>query len=206
MARVRQVGAREVQQSYSSLAQQYIDLLGSVETVHRDDLGLIERRLGRLRGPVLDLGCGPGHLTGFLHASGCEVTGIDLVPEFIAHARRAHPEVSFEVGTFTDMVRPDASVAGVLAWYSLIHLEPEQLDDALVGIRRLVAPGGVLVVGFFEGPVCEPFEHKVTTAYRWPVDEVADRMATAGFVETERSQRAQEGERRPHAVLAARAV
>lgn len=174
--------------------------------MHRDDLRLIERHLGCLRGQVLDLGCGPGHLTGFLHASGCEVTEIDLVPEFIAHASRAHPGVPFEVGTFTDVVRPDASVAGVLAWYSLIHLEPEQLGGALVGIRRLVATGGVLVAGFFEGPVCEPFEHKVTTAYRWPVDEVVDRMARAGFVEVERLHRAQEGERRPHAVLAARAV
>ncbi|MCI2237797.1 class I SAM-dependent methyltransferase [Paenibacillus sp. TRM 82003] len=196
----------DVQRAYSSLAQQYIDLLGSVETVHPDDLRLIEQHLGHLNGPVLDLGCGPGHLTGFLQSSGCQVAGIDLVPEFITHARQAHPDVPFEVGSLTDVARPDASVAGVLAWYSLIHLEPGQLDGALASIRRLLAPGGSLVVGFFEGQACEPFEHKVTTAYRWPVDELANRLASAGFVEVERSQRPQGGERRPHAVLAARAV
>ncbi|WP_432482911.1 class I SAM-dependent DNA methyltransferase [Kineococcus esterisolvens] len=196
----------DVQRAYSSLAQQYIDLLGSVETVHPDDLRLIERHLGHLSGPVLDLGCGPGHLTGFLHAAGCQVAGIDLVPEFIAHARQAHPDVPFEVGSLTDVARPDASVAGVLAWYSLIHLEPGQLDEALASVRRLLAPGGSLVVGFFEGSACEPFEHRVTTAYRWPVDELANRLASAGFVEVERSRRPREGERRPHAVLAVRAV
>nr|WP_240897334.1 class I SAM-dependent methyltransferase [Kineococcus vitellinus] len=181
-------------------------MLGSLDTVHPDDLQLIERHLGHLSGPVLDLGCGPGHLSGFLHSSGCRVTGIDLVPEFIAHARRTYPDVPFEVGSLTDLARPEEPVSGVLTWYSLIHLRPGQLDGALIGIRRLLAPGGALVVGFFEGPVREPFEHRVTTAYRWPVDELADRLASAGFVEVERSQRPQEGERRPHAVLAARAL
>ena len=200
------VSSRDVRQAYSSLAQQYIDLLGSMDVVHRDDLRLIGQHLGHLTGPVLDLGCGPGHLTGHLHATGCEVTGIDLVPEFIAHACRSYPGVSFEVGSLTEVTRAAASVAGVLAWYSLIHLEPRQLDSALVGIRWLLAPGGVLVMGFFEGPVREPFEHKVTTAYRWPVEELVGRLASAGFVEVDRLQRPQEGERRPHAVLAARAV
>ena len=200
------MSSRDVRQAYSSLAQQYIDLLGSVEIVHPDDLRLIQRHLGRLSGPVLDLGCGPGHLTSALYSSGCEVTGIDLVPEFITHARRTYPEVPFELGSLTELAHPDASVAGVLVWYSLIHLEPGQLDGVLAGIRRLLFPGGALVVGFFEGSVCEPFEHEVTTAYRWPVDEMAGRLASAGLAEVERSQRPQEGQRRPHAVLAARAV
>ena len=200
------MSSRDVRQAYSSLAQQYIDLLGSVEIVHPDDLRLIQRHLGRLSGPVLDLGCGPGHLTSALHSSGCEVTGIDLVPEFITHARRTYPEVPFELGSLSELAHPDASVAGVLVWYSLIHLEPGQLDGVLAGIRRLLLPGGALVVGFFEGSVCEPFEHEVTTAYRWPVDEMAGRLASAGLAEVERSQRPQEGQRRPHAVLAARAV
>ncbi|WP_432534291.1 class I SAM-dependent methyltransferase [Kineococcus arenarius] len=198
------MSCQDVQQAYSSLAQRYIDLLGSVEDVHPDDLQLIEDHLGPLTGEVLDLGCGPGHLTGFLNTAGCEVTGIDLVPEFIAHARRAHPGTRFEVGSLTDLDHPDGSVSGVLAWYSLIHLDPARVDVALAEIRRVMAPGGALVVGFFEGPVCEPFEHAVTTAYRWPVQELARRLTSAGFVVVGRSQRPQEDERRPHAVITAR--
>jgi SAM-dependent methyltransferase len=200
------VNSRDVRHAYSSLAQQYIDLLGSVEIVHPDDLLLIERHLGHLEGPVLDAGCGPGHLTAFLRSAGCDVTGIDPVPEFIAHARQTYPEARFEVGFMADGTRPDASVAGVLAWYSLIHVHPDELDRVLAAIRRVLTPGGALVMGFFRGLVCEPFEHKVITAYRWPMDEVAGRLASVGFVEVERSQREQEGERRPHAVIAARAV
>jgi trans-aconitate methyltransferase len=83
--------ANGVQEAYSSLADQYIDLFGSGQREHPDDLQLIDRHLGHLPGPVLDLGCGPGHLTGYLRSRCPDVTGIDLVPEFIAHARQAHP-------------------------------------------------------------------------------------------------------------------
>lgn len=191
-----------VQQAYSSLAHRYIALFGSGQHEHPDDLRLIDKHLGHLAGPVLDLGCGPGHLTGHLRARCPDVTGIDLVPEFIAHARQAHPTPSFEVGSITSTTWADGSVAGALAWYSLIHFDPDQLDGALAEIRRILAPGGVVVVGFFEGPRCEPFEHKVITAHRWPVDEIARRLAEADLNEVERLQRPQDGERRPHAAIA----
>jgi SAM-dependent methyltransferase len=184
----------------------YIDLLGSLDAVHSCDLVFLARHLGRLPGPVLDLGCGPGHLTGFLHSLGADVSGVDLVPEFVAHARAAHPSVRFEVGSLLDLEPAGGPVAGVLAWFCLIHLDPAELDGALAAIRRLIAPGGTLVVGMFEGAAVEPFEHKVLTAHRWPADEVARRLARNGFAEVERLQRAQEGERRPYVVLAARAV
>ena len=200
------MSSRDVQQAYSELAGLYIDLLGSVDVVHPDDLRLIEENLGRLTGPVLDLGCGPGHLTGFLASRCPDVTGIDLVPEFVAHARRTSPAARFEVRSLTDLDRPDGSVAGTLAWYSLIHLDPGQVDGVLAEIRRITAPGGALVVGFFDGARCEPFEHRVITAHRWPADEVARRLARAGFAETGRLHRGQEGEHRPHAAIAARAV
>ena len=198
--------SRRVQRAYSRLAAQYIDLFGALDRVHRDDLALIGRHLGQVTGPVLDLGCGPGHLTGFLRSVHPDVTGIDLVPEFVAHARSAYPAARFEVASMVDLERPGGSVAGVLAWYSLIHLDPGQVDGVLATVRRAMASGGVLVVGFFDGAATEPFEHKVVTAHRWPADEMARRLTRAGFVEVERLCRAQEGERRPHAAIAAQAA
>src|SRR4051812_36639980 len=108
--RSARVSSESVQRAYSSLARQYIDALGSVEQVHPDDLAFIRRHLGQARGRVLDIGCGPGHLSGFLHSLDVDVSGIDLVPEFLAHARRSHPGVGFEVGSALDVERPDGSL------------------------------------------------------------------------------------------------
>ena len=195
-----------VARAYSSLAGRYIELFGSGGSADPDDVRLVVAHLGGLPGPVLDLGCGPGHLSGVLQASGSDVTGIDLVPEFIAHARRAHPGVRFELGSLAELAHPDASVAGVLAWFSLIHLAPGELDGVLAGIRRVLVAGGPLVVGFFDGAVCEPFAHRVAEAHRWPADELAGRLAAAGFTEVERAHRASDDGQRPYAVLVVEAA
>lgn len=199
----------EVRGAYTAVADLYIGLFGAIEHVHADDLAFIQRHLGGVAGPVLDLGCGPGHLTGYLHSLGVDVRGIDLVPEFVRHARTAHPGAPFRMGSLTALDVADRSVAGLLAWYSLIHLTPAQLDETLAGFRRVLAPGGVLVVGLFDAADVSDdvsaFDHKVVRAYRWPADEISRRLARAGIVETDRLRRAAEGGHRPHLALAARA-
>jgi trans-aconitate methyltransferase len=47
---------------------------------------------------VLDLGCGTGHLTQQIAASGASVTGMDSSPAMIEQARRAYPDIPFEIG------------------------------------------------------------------------------------------------------------
>ena len=48
-----------------------------------------ETMLARVEGPVLDVGCGPGRLTAALHARGCDVLGLELLPEVPVLVRRA---------------------------------------------------------------------------------------------------------------------
>ncbi|NMO56373.1 class I SAM-dependent methyltransferase [Actinoplanes sp. TBRC 11911] len=187
-----------VRQSYASLAALYIDMFGATSQVDADDLALIGRHL---TGTVVDAGCGPGHLTAYLRSLGVSASGIDLVPEFIAHARATHPDVPFHIGSMDDVEGP---VDGILSWYSLIHRPPHELDGVLARFRRVLKPGGTLVVGFFDGDEVVPFPHKVTTAYFWPVDEFAARLVKAGFTEVERQRRPTDGPRRAHAAIAAR--
>ena len=179
-----------VRDAYAAVAQQYIDLCeGGDWPDDAGDSALVERHLTGLAGPVLDLGCGPGHWTARLSSRGVDVTGIDQVPGFVAHARAAHPGSSYRLGSMAELDVGDASVAGVLSWYSTIHLPPPELDGVLREFRRVLAPSGVLVLGFFDSDdAVAAFDHKVATAYRWPVDVIAQRVAAAGFVEVERRQ------------------
>jgi len=102
-------------------------------------------------GPVADVGCGPGHTTALLRELGADASGIDLSPAMIEIARREHPGARFEVGSMTDLKRADDSLAGVLAWWSLIYIPDETVPDVLAQFHRVLRPGGVLAVGFHVG-------------------------------------------------------
>ncbi|WP_327071014.1 class I SAM-dependent methyltransferase [Kitasatospora sp. NBC_01302] len=102
-------------------------------------------------GPVADVGCGSGRITAHLHGLGVDAFGIDLSPAMIELARRDHPGLRFEVGSMTDLDLPDASVAGLVAWYSLIHLPDEEVGPVLAHFRRVVRPGGPLLLAFHVG-------------------------------------------------------
>ncbi len=197
-----------VRDAYSSMSEQYIGLFNGGWQDHEDDTALVRRYLTGLNGPVLDLGCGPGHWTAFLHSLGAQVTGVDMVPEFIAHARATHAGPEFRLGSMTEVDVPEHSVAGILAWYSTIHMPPPELDRVLAEFRRLLAPYGVLVAGFFDSDDdVAAFDHKVTTAYRWPASVFAEHLAEAGFHELQ-CLRHQVPERpdRKYAAIAASAV
>ncbi len=192
----------EVQRAYGSRAIEYVEHLGRMDAVAEADRELVYSWAKTLAGPVVDVGCGPGHWTAYLHAHGIEVTGIDPTPEFITHARSAHPAVVFREGRAEHLDVPDESLGGVLFWYSLIHAQPAEVAAALAEFARALRPGGGLVIGFFEGPVFEPFDHAITTAYRWPVDALSVLVREAGFTVTETHTRTDPGVR-PHGAITA---
>jgi SAM-dependent methyltransferase len=201
------VDFQPVRDAYSSMSEQYIGLFDGDWQAHEGGTDLIRGHLTGLLGPVFDLGCGPGYWTAYLHSLGADVTGIDMVPEFIDHARATHPGPEFRLGSMTDVDAPEHSLAGILTWYSTIHLPPLELDRVLAEFRRLLSSSGMLVAGFFDSDDdVAGCDHKVTTAYRWPVDVFAEHLAKAGFTEVQRLQ--QQFEERPdrkYAAIAARA-
>ncbi|MEV4187957.1 class I SAM-dependent methyltransferase [Streptosporangium canum] len=103
------------------------------------------------RGPVADVGCGSGRITAYLRELGMDTFGIDLSPAMIEVARRDHPGLRFEVGSMTDLELADASVAGLVAWYSLIHVPDDEIGAAFTHFRRVLRPGGPLLLGFHVG-------------------------------------------------------
>ncbi len=119
----------QVRQAYGAMADRYIELFDDRAEVHADDLDLIARHLSIRPGAVLDVGCGPGHLTAYLRSLDVDATGIDLVPEFIRHADAAHADCQFILGSMDRLPICDGSVAGILAWYSLIHLGLARIGD-----------------------------------------------------------------------------
>lgn len=196
------MSVEEVRAAYTDRAGEYIDLLGSIESTAEQDQRLIAAWADSVAGPILDVGCGPGHWTGFLHARGHQVVGIDPVESFVEHARRSHPEVDYRTGWAEQLDTPDGGVGGILAWYSLIHTAPDRIGVVLAEFARALHPGGSLLIGFFEAAEQGPFAHAVTTAQFWPVPELGSLLEAAGFTVTGTHTRTDPGAR-PHGAIVA---
>ncbi|MFK0191920.1 class I SAM-dependent methyltransferase [Kitasatospora sp. NPDC090308] len=203
-----------VGQAYDGVAELYAHLFRGELGGREDELAAIRRLVAAPavagRGlPVGDLGCGPGEATELLAGFGVRAFGLDLSAGMLRQARLAHPARPFVRGSLTALPLADACLGAILARYSLIHLPPAELPSVLAELRRVLAPGGLLLTGFFaadpelgdtDRPV--PFDHKVTTAHRWPVDTLAGLFRAAGLTETARTLRVPApGERFPQGTL-----
>jgi SAM-dependent methyltransferase len=164
--------------------------------------------------PVADLGSGPGHVTARLHRLGVPVFGVDLSPRMVALARRTHPDLRFHVGSMTSLDLPDATVGGILALDSLIHVPDDRLTAVLAGFHRVLVPGGQVLLGFGSGRGDGTTERqRVTERFGRPMDldhhyrapeTVAARLAEAGLRVWARVLREPlDGEDRPRACLLA---
>lgn len=102
-------------------------------------------------GPVADIGCGTGRIAAHLTSLGLSVRGFDLSPQMVKAAQELNPGMRFEVGSMLSLDLPDATLGGVLAWYSTIHVPDEQLPQAFAEFYRVLAPGGYVLLGFQVG-------------------------------------------------------
>jgi SAM-dependent methyltransferase len=174
--------------AYDTVADSYAETLRDALAANPWDramLGTFAELVGAA-GPVGDLGCGPGRLTGHLASLGLDVFGVDLSPGMVDAARRAHPKLRFEVGSLEALPLDDGCLAGALAWYSLIHTPPELLQSVLAELARVLAPGGRLLTAFQVGDerrsISQGYGHEVSMdAYRLQPDFVAGLCTAAGL-------------------------
>lgn len=103
------------------------------------------------RGPVADLGCGPGGATAYLAARGVDVVGLDLSEGMLAEARRLHPGLCFERADMFALGNEPGRFAAAVAFYALVHLDDPALAHALSAIRRALRPSGELLAAVHLG-------------------------------------------------------
>jgi SAM-dependent methyltransferase len=171
----------------SGYAEKVRGLLGEMPYL-RGSLALFAELVrGAGGGPVADVGCGPGYVTRYLHDAGVDAFGIDLSPEMIEIARRNYPDLRFEVGTMTNLDLADDSVAGLLAFWSVIHVPDHAVPGVFEQFRRVLRPGGPLLVGFHVGDETQHTSEGYTgrpinvDSYRRPPSKVVGWLRDAGL-------------------------
>ncbi|MFC4126242.1 class I SAM-dependent methyltransferase [Nocardia rhizosphaerae] len=155
----------------------------------------VYRRLAELSGAkpgdqVLDIGCGTGYLTRRMAALVGTGTVVGLDPSAIVldRARRitGEPNCTYTVGVAESLSAEDDSFDVVDNCLMLHHLPHELRATALAEMRRVLRPGGRLLIGEFRPPANPIGRHLVRVltgpamAHN-PIDELAPMVTHAGF-------------------------
>lgn len=188
--------------AYGSRARGLANMLGAMVSAEDPDRAVIEPWADTVSGPILDVGAGTGRWSGHLAGLGHDIEGLEPVEQFVEIARRAHPAVAFRLESIADLDGSEERWAGILAWYSLIHLGPDELPEALATLRGVLEDRGSILISFFSGPRLEVFGHPVATAYLWPMESLDRALEQAGFQVIDRYW----DPRAPHAYVTARAA
>ncbi|MCO8277948.1 class I SAM-dependent methyltransferase [Actinoplanes sp. TRM 88003] len=186
-------GTKELRDAHDVLSEWYAEnLVGILEgmPVERAMLGLFAEMTLAVGPEVADVGCGTGRLLPYLASLGLAPRGVDLSPKMVEVARRDNPGFAYEVADVRDLPYSDASLAGVVCWYSLIFLAPDAREPAFAELARIVRPGGYLVAAFKHGdgtvrrnaPGSVVEELGINFDRYWlSAREMTERFAAAGF-------------------------
>jgi SAM-dependent methyltransferase len=181
-----------IRRCYDTVAREYANRF-SGELDHkpqdRELLGRFASEVGR-KGQVYDLGCGPGQTTAFLHSCGVKVRGLDLSADLLDEAKQRHPGIEFEQGDMLALPLADGSLAGVVAFYAIVHLSSADLRRALSEIHRVLRPKGLLLLTFHigEGSIHrdEFLGHSVSLDFMlFASESVKGELVRTGFMEVE---------------------
>lgn len=185
-----------VRTSYDSAATAYAEHLFNELDEKPIDRHILDRFAESLSGQglVADLGCGPGHIAKYLHERGVDVVGVDLSPEMVRSATELVPGVEFKKGDMRKLDFPDADLAGTVAFYSIVHFEPTELDQIFRECRRVLADDGLMLLAFHIGDetvhLDEMWGKPVNLDFRFhQPDDVIASLKSADLIVTESVER-----------------
>jgi ubiquinone/menaquinone biosynthesis C-methylase UbiE len=142
-----------IETSYDQVAQQYTETFFEELGRKPFDRQLLDAFVERVRhqGTVCDLGCGPGHVARYLKERGANVCGVDLSTAMVQHAIQRNPDIPFHKGDMRALDFPPAAFAGIVAFYSLIHLQRPEVPHALQELSRVLQVRAPLLLAFHGG-------------------------------------------------------
>jgi ubiquinone/menaquinone biosynthesis C-methylase UbiE len=138
---------------YDTVAKEYAETFsGEHEKKPKDQEILLRfsQEIGDRR-PVWDLACGPGQTTKYLKNLGIEISGLDLSERILEQARTIHPELHFQKGNILELEFENDSIAGIVAFYAIVHFTEEQVRIAFREVFRVLQPGGILLFTYHIG-------------------------------------------------------
>jgi SAM-dependent methyltransferase len=177
-------------QRYDAAAEVYAQRFGDSLRDSPLDRAILGAFASLANGQIADVGCGPGHVTAYLHEMGLAAFGVDVSSAMIELARSTYPGVRFDVGSMAALDIADGALGGVLSRWSIIHTPPADVPVILAEFHRVLAPGGHLLICFSATDDADTptqvFDHQVAPAYRWWPDHFSAMLRDCRLAEVAR--------------------
>jgi SAM-dependent methyltransferase len=144
---------QSVRENYDRLADEYANHLFDELAKKPFDREVLNRFAAQVKpgGDLCDLGCGPGQVARYMRDAGAAIFGIDLSPRMIEQARDLNPDIPFGEGDMMALDIPDATLAGIVAFYAIVNTPKESLPSVFREMERVLKPGGLLLLAFHIG-------------------------------------------------------
>jgi SAM-dependent methyltransferase len=134
-----------VARSYDRLAARYAQWADRVTPPLRQRYAEVLSARLPAGAQVLELGCGPGVPVARMLSRHFAVVGVDISWEMVRLARRNAPRAAFLQADMASVAFRPNTFAGVVAFYSLIHVSRVHHAGLLARVHRWLRPDGVLV-------------------------------------------------------------
>ncbi|MCP4024523.1 MAG: class I SAM-dependent methyltransferase [Desulfobacteraceae bacterium] len=144
---------KKIETTYNTVAKEYAETFfqeHDKKPMDREILKRFTRDIGS-KTPVWDFGCGPGQTTKYLTDLGMDICGMDLSPKVLEQAKKLYPDIHFQTGNMLKLTFENNAIAGVVAFYAIVHFTKEQVDAAFGEIFRVLQPGGIFLFTYHIG-------------------------------------------------------
>ncbi|MBT2397102.1 methyltransferase domain-containing protein [Streptomyces sp. ISL-100] len=185
-----------VRRSYDTVAEEYAARLHDELAGKPLDRALLASLLEQTKSgtAIADLGCGPGHVAAWLAEKGARTVGIDLSAGMVEAGRRRFAQVEFREGDLLELPAKDGEFGSAVAFYTIIHLDPDDLQRAFEEARRVLRPAGLLLLSFHIGEevrhLDEWWGHDVDVDFRFlDPAHITGLLEVAGFTVEMRMER-----------------
>jgi SAM-dependent methyltransferase len=186
----------QIRTSYDMVAERYANELADEMLARPIERGVylafaeLAQTLGK--GPVGDIGCGPGHISKHLSTLGLEMLGIDISPTMIELARARFPAGKFWIGSMQQLPFPTSSWNAAISIWATLHCDAPARMETFHELARCVRRDGYLLHSFFISAPDQPpgsmyrlekwFDYTVSLpTYFVAVDVATAELKKAGF-------------------------